>query len=106
MHRDKKRGKLYIDSEWYNQVINAKVTSINNNTAPKNWENVPNGSLVIIVVVVHVVIEGAMVHVSDGVLVHGCVGLRSGVERRWDAVAGFAAVITVSIVHSTVWIII
>lgn len=81
-------------------------TSISNNTAPKIWENVPNGSLVIIVVVVCVVVTGAMVQISDRVLVHGCVGLRSGVERRWDAVAGFAAVITVSIIHSTVWIII
>jgi len=80
--------------------------SISNNIAPKNWENVPNSSLVIIVVVASVVVTGAMVHVSDGVLVHGCVGLGSGVERRWDAVAGFAAVITVSIIHSTVWIII
>lgn len=97
---------MYKDSECYYQLINSKVTSISNNTVPKNWENLPNGSLVIIVVFVHVVVAGAMMHVSNGVLVHGCVGLRSGVERRWDAVAGFTAVITVSIIHSTVWIII
>lgn len=54
----------------------------------------------------HVIVAGAMVHVTDGVLVHGCVGLRSGVEWRRDAVAGFTAVITVSIIHSTVWIVI
>lgn len=82
------------------------MTIISSKTAPKNWENLPNGSLVVIVIFVHVIVAGAMVHVSDGVLVHGCVGLRSGVERRWDAVAGFTAVITVSIVHSTVWIVI
>lgn len=68
--------------------------------------HLPNGSLVIVVVVIYVIVERALLHVSDGVLVHGRVGLGGGVEWRWDAVAGFAAVVTVSIIDSAVWIII
>lgn len=68
--------------------------------------HLPNGSLVIVVVVIYVVVARAVVHVSDGVLVHGRVGLGGGVERRRHAVAGFAAVVAVSIIHGAVWIII
>lgn len=97
---------MYKHSECYYQLIDAKMPSIRHYTTLKNWDNIPNCPLVIIVVVLHVVVAGSMLHLSDGVLVHGCVGLRCGVERRGYAVAGFAAVITVSIIHSTVWIII
>lgn len=45
-------------------------------------------------------------HVANGVLVHGGVRLGCGVIGRRDTVARLTAVITVSIVHCTIWIII
>lgn len=52
------------------------------------------------------VASGAAVLVADGILVDGGVGLRCTVEGRRDAVTGFAAIVTVPVIHSTVWILI
>lgn len=49
---------------------------------------------------------GAVLLVSDGVLVDGGIGLGRGVVRRRDAVTGLTAIVTVSVIHSTVWVLI
>lgn len=49
---------------------------------------------------------GAVLLVSDGVLVDGGVGLRRGIVGGRDAVTGLTAVVTVSVVHRTVWVLI
>lgn len=51
-------------------------------------------------------VRGVELVSQDGVLVHGGVGLRHGVEGRGDAVTGLTAVVTVSVVHRTVWVLI
>ncbi len=49
---------------------------------------------------------GTAVLVAHGILVDRGVGLRCAVVRRWDAVTGLTAVITVSVIHRAVWIIV
>lgn len=44
--------------------------------------------------------------VADGILVDGGVGLGCAVVWRGDAVTGFTAIVAVSVVHSTVWVLI
>lgn len=62
--------------------------------------------LIIAVRGVRVGVTGRSLLVAHGILVDGCVGLRSGVERGWDAIAGLTAVVTVPIIHSTVRVIV
>lgn len=66
----------------------------------------PHGSLIVVVEVLYVVVARAVVGVSDGVLVHGGVGLGRRVEGWRDAVARLAAVVAVSVVHCAVGVII
>lgn len=50
--------------------------------------------------------SGAAVLVADGILVDRGIGLRCAVEGRGDAVTGFTAIVTVPVIHGTVWILI
>lgn len=50
--------------------------------------------------------SGAAVLLADGILVNRGVGLRCAVVGRRNAVTGFAAIVTVSIIHSTIWVLI
>ena len=50
--------------------------------------------------------SGAAVLVADGILVDRGIGLRCAVVGRGDAVTGFAAIVTVPVIHGTVWILI
>lgn len=68
----------------------------------------PHGSLVVVVQLLDGAVVGGVRGVAlvslDGVLVHGGVGLRCGVEGWRNAVTSLTAVVTVSIVHRTVWV--
>lgn len=66
---------------------------------------IPHGS-VAIVQLIDVIIVVSVVLVPHGILVHGSVGLRGGVEGRRDAVAGLTAVVAVPVVHSAVWVVV
>lgn len=50
--------------------------------------------------------SGVAVLVADGILVDRSIGLGCAVVGRGDAVTGFTAIIAVSIIHCTVWILI
>lgn len=50
--------------------------------------------------------SGAAVLVADGILVDRSIGLRCAIVGRGDAVTGFTAIITVPVVHGTIWILI
>lgn len=50
--------------------------------------------------------SGAAVLVGDGILVDWGIGLRRAVVGRRDAVTGFTAIVTVPVIHGTVWILI
>lgn len=50
--------------------------------------------------------SGAAVLVADGILVDRGIGLRCAIVGRGDAITGFTAIITVPVVHGTIWILI
>lgn len=72
----------------------------------------PDISLMVVVLVLVVTsawireASGAAVLLADGILVDRGVGLRCAVVGRWNAVTGFTAIVTVSIIHSTIWVLI
>ncbi len=47
---------------------------------------------------------GTTVLLADGILVHRGIGLGCAVVRRGDAITGFTAIVTVSVVYSAVWV--
>lgn len=66
----------------------------------------PHGSVVVVQLMDFVVVGLSVVLVPHGVLVHGCIGLGGGVVGRRDAVTGLTTVVTVPVIHGTVWILV
>lgn len=62
--------------------------------------------MVIVQLVDFLAVGLSIVLVSHGILVHGSVGLRRGVEWRRDAVAGLTAVVAVPVIHSAVLVLV
>lgn len=49
-------------------------------------------------------VSGTAVLLADGILVDRGIGLGCAVVGRGDAITGFAAIVAVPVIHSTVWV--